>query len=274
MDFWVGHKAEKGFSLVELLVAMVLSGLVISAIYTVFTAQRETYYTQEQVAEMQQNVRSAIDIISREVRMAGYDPSSDATCAVIETATTGRLKFYLDLNGDGDCIDSFEEVEFGFSSANDADLDGVANAGAADLGRELGGAGGFQDLAENIHAIGFAYAVDADDDGDVDDDGAGNIIWGMSSGGNWWSLDANGDGLINASDVGASGNIDGVDTGFAVNLDDIRAVKIWILARSAAEDPDFENNATYVVGRNIITVNDGYRRRLLTYNVSCRNMGL
>ena len=265
---------QKGFSLVELLVAMLISGLVMSAIYTVFNMQRKSYYVQDQVAEMQQNLRSALEMVSREVRMAGYDPSDAATCATIDTATDGRLKIFMDLVGNGDCDDANEEVEFGFSDGNDPDFDGLvaaAEGGAAELGRETGGTGtGFDSLAENIHAIGFAYAYDFDGDGDEETDATGRIIWARSgAGGTWWNLDANDDGVIDVSDAGGS-----VDTGDAANEADIRAVRIWILARASAEDLDFTNTATYVVGINVITPNDHYRRRLLEYNVRCRNMGL
>ncbi len=60
-------------------------------------------------------------------------------------------------HSDGDTGDSNENITFGFSNANDSNGDGIADNGAADLGRNTGG--GFQSTAENIHAIEFFYTL-------------------------------------------------------------------------------------------------------------------
>jgi prepilin-type N-terminal cleavage/methylation domain-containing protein len=65
-------RKEKGFTLVELLVAMAISGIVVAAVYTAFVTQQKSYTVQNQVAETQQNARVGLDLIAREVRMAGY----------------------------------------------------------------------------------------------------------------------------------------------------------------------------------------------------------
>ena len=65
-------RKEKGFTLVELLVAMAISGIVVAAVYTAFVTQQKSYTIQDQVAEAQQNARVGLDLIAREVRMAGY----------------------------------------------------------------------------------------------------------------------------------------------------------------------------------------------------------
>ena len=63
---------RKGFTLIELLVAMVLSFIIIGAVYGTFTSQQKTYTIQDQVAEAQQNARMAMNILMRDIRMAGY----------------------------------------------------------------------------------------------------------------------------------------------------------------------------------------------------------
>ncbi len=65
-------RENKGFSLIELLVALVLSSLIMAALYRTFINQQRTYATQEEVIDMQQNIRSGIDRMTREIRMAGY----------------------------------------------------------------------------------------------------------------------------------------------------------------------------------------------------------
>ena len=53
---------------------MTLSLVVLGAMYGVFTIQNKTFANQEQIVEMQQNARAAMDMMNREIRMAGYDP--------------------------------------------------------------------------------------------------------------------------------------------------------------------------------------------------------
>lgn len=63
---------EQGFTLIELLIAMLVTVVIIAALSTTFIIQQKTYSTQEQIAEMTQNARAAVDIMSREIRMTGY----------------------------------------------------------------------------------------------------------------------------------------------------------------------------------------------------------
>jgi prepilin-type N-terminal cleavage/methylation domain-containing protein len=65
-------KRCKGLTLIELLVAMAISAILIAAIYRTFIGQHKTYMVQEQVVDMQQNVRVAINRMMREIRMAGF----------------------------------------------------------------------------------------------------------------------------------------------------------------------------------------------------------
>ena len=63
---------QKAFTLVGLLVAMTIALVVIAGISSTFISQRKTYDVQEQISEMLQNGRAAMDILSSEIRMTGY----------------------------------------------------------------------------------------------------------------------------------------------------------------------------------------------------------
>ena len=63
---------NKGVTLIELLIALVISGVLIAALYRAFISQQKIYSVQEQVADMQQNVRVSINRMMREIRMAGF----------------------------------------------------------------------------------------------------------------------------------------------------------------------------------------------------------
>jgi len=82
-------------------------------------------------------------------------------------------------------------------------------------------------------------------------------------------LDTNDDGIISVDDDAA-----GADLAALAPLDRIRAVRIWILARTGREDRAFSNTSTYVVANQRVKANDGSRRHLLTTTVKCRNMAL
>jgi len=259
---------NRGFSLLELLIVSAISGVVMAAIVSVYSAQQRAHRTQKIVVDMQQNIRAAVYLMEREIRMAGYDRTSNAD-ASIDTAGPGVIAFTTDTSEDGDTDDSNEDISYGFSTANDAGRDGLADNGAASLGRNTGG--GFQPMAENIHAVAFAYAYDADDDDSLDSSGGATI----------WAIDSDDDKALDRNlDTDSDGDIDindaagGAALPATVNIDNIRAVKIWILARTGRIVDNYTDATTYVVGDKRVTVNDGYQRRLLTTTVKCRNMGL
>ena len=62
---------ESGFTLVELLVAIGVFGVVMGVVLQVFRVNYRNYALQEDVAEMQQNVRVAKMFLARDIRMAG-----------------------------------------------------------------------------------------------------------------------------------------------------------------------------------------------------------
>lgn len=65
-------RTQAGFSIVELLVAMAISLMLLTAVYQVFLGNTQTYRINENQARLQENGRFALDILIREVRSAGY----------------------------------------------------------------------------------------------------------------------------------------------------------------------------------------------------------
>ena len=72
----LGHnrKKEHGFTLVELLVAMTMAAVVMGAVYSLYKSQQKSYIAQDQVVEMQQNIRASFYQLARDLRMAGFNP--------------------------------------------------------------------------------------------------------------------------------------------------------------------------------------------------------
>jgi type IV pilus assembly protein PilW len=67
-----------GFTLLELLVAMVISLVVMGAIYGTFKSQQDSFVIQDQVTAMQQNLRAALYAMNRDIQMAGYITNFDS----------------------------------------------------------------------------------------------------------------------------------------------------------------------------------------------------
>jgi prepilin-type N-terminal cleavage/methylation domain-containing protein len=63
---------RKGITLIELLVALGVSGILLAGVYRTFLSQQHTFTVQDQVVDMQQNARLAINRMTRELRMAGF----------------------------------------------------------------------------------------------------------------------------------------------------------------------------------------------------------
>jgi prepilin-type N-terminal cleavage/methylation domain-containing protein len=61
-----------GFTLVELLVVIAIMGLAMTAILGLFTDTQQTANTQEEVANTQQNLRIAMNFLTRDIQMAGF----------------------------------------------------------------------------------------------------------------------------------------------------------------------------------------------------------
>lgn len=66
-------KSIAGVSVLEALVALILAGIVTTAVFKVYVNQHKNWNTQEQVTDLQQNARAAIDELTRQIRMAGFE---------------------------------------------------------------------------------------------------------------------------------------------------------------------------------------------------------
>ena len=67
---------ERGFTLLEVLIASFMSLLVSGAALHFYLSQHESWLVQNEVADIQQSARSCLDEIASEMRMAGYGLTS------------------------------------------------------------------------------------------------------------------------------------------------------------------------------------------------------
>lgn len=85
------RRNKKGFTLVEILVVITLFSVFGMAIYSLYLTHMKTSITQEEVIDVQQNVRIAMDRLTRDIMMAGFlvppEPLSGKTLCLDPTLT-------------------------------------------------------------------------------------------------------------------------------------------------------------------------------------------
>jgi type IV pilus assembly protein PilW len=246
---------EVGVTLVELMVVVAISGIIVTAVAAVYQAQSTTYAIHDEVSNMQNDLRGALAVLPMEVRLAGCDPTESGVPRIL-VATRNSLRFTRDIrsdtdnNADGDVDDAEEDIAYGFAGTGDVNNNGIVDnngadwSGIAPLGRAIGG-GVLEPLADNIEALEFNYIL-AD---------------GTST---------NGSGVASATQPNVP----------ITNVNDIRAVQVSLLARTATSPAGGEVGSTqtntYTTASGIVwnPTDDRFRRRLVVFNIQCRNMGM
>jgi type IV pilus assembly protein PilW len=89
-DFMFAH--QRGLTLVELMVALVMGLILLAGLATVFVANKQTYRYQETLASLQENGRFALSMLERDIRSAGAGVNIDARLSQNNVAPTGVKK--------------------------------------------------------------------------------------------------------------------------------------------------------------------------------------
>ena len=227
---------SQGFTLIEVMVALTVAGITLSVIYAVFISQSKTFTTQSQLVDLQQSLRTSMLFIERDIRQTGYNPGG-LTGAVADTDGI-----------DNNCDGTTDETDNPFTL--------------------------FVDESESI---GFKAALVNTVTFSLDKNGDGNACGGKESITytlNGMTLEKNGAPLRENIEVLNLVYL-AEDGAVATSIEDIRAVQIAIVGRTKHEDPSYNNAKSYVnlQGHEILAAqNDGFRRRLMTSQVYCRNL--
>ncbi len=255
-----------GVTLIELLIALVLCGILIAALYRAFIAQQRTYMVQDQVVDMQQNIRIAVDQMTKEIRMAGHGgdmlsifgdvngftdiitPTNNAITVILadeigvlkENATRGALhvkvtnasifntdkKKYLCLNGLNNYV------------VQTVSGDTITLTAPLGEGHPIG---------QSVYLVkAISYYLGVSGDKTV-------LRRNENTGGGGQPLAENIENL--------EFTFFDVNGGVTATPPDIRMVNVTLTARTGAIDPGFKGG-------------DGYRRRTLSSQIKLRNMGL
>jgi type IV pilus assembly protein PilW len=84
-------RQQRGVTLIELLVSMMLGVFVVAGAIQIFVGSKQTYRIQEAVSQLQENGRFALDLFQQSLRMAGYrnDPAKEINSVFINYGTFG-----------------------------------------------------------------------------------------------------------------------------------------------------------------------------------------
>lgn len=91
-------QAQRGITIVELMVAMVIGLLLLAGIVQIFLGNRQTYRLQEAASAAQESGRFAAEFISREMRMAGSMGCVSGIVPVNNVDTTKHSQAVANLN--------------------------------------------------------------------------------------------------------------------------------------------------------------------------------
>ena len=98
--------SERGFTLIEMMVAMVILGIMGVALVGFLRAQHQTIVRQNSGVLATQNARAAVDMLARDLRNAGYSPRGPVSAARIRTMRVDSVGWTADMNADGDTLDT------------------------------------------------------------------------------------------------------------------------------------------------------------------------
>jgi type IV pilus assembly protein PilW len=229
------RNAQKGFTILEVMIAVAISSVLIAAVYQTFHSQQWSYTMQSEAAAMEQNLRGSLYLLTKELRSAGYNPTQATTndfrfvtsfpapnnLFVVNYATDHSIvAFTLDTDGNGviaSTPNNNEQIAYRFNNVqkrlerfNDMQADPTQK---------------WETVASNIDAVYFMYF---DQNSNITTDPA-----------------------------------------------DIEYVEISLLARMGKKDSKYTNTKVYTNKEGIslcpACVGDHYHRSLLTTTIQIRN---
>ena len=227
----------QGFTLVELLVVLAIVSIVMGGIYSVFIRSNRVYISQEEVVAAQQEARSALDILGREIRMAGLiadDNKTDGPDRITLPAWAGNADSAIEI---AEVNDTDKTTTLAFKS----DLDGNDE--------------------NDTEAVRYVYYH-----GDHADASRQNTLTRavLTWNGGWSDLGGEGEKLFleNIQDLTLTYQMaDGTTSANPTDLEEIRGVVISITAQTSIAVEPFEGGK-------------GIRTRQLISNIQIRNLGL
>ena len=98
-------KNKKGFTAIELMISLAILSIALSSIYSLYMSFIRTCTNEGVKIRVQQSVRSGLDMMIRDIRLAGLDPEGTGDFGII-AVTPQRIQFTADRDMDGELDDA------------------------------------------------------------------------------------------------------------------------------------------------------------------------
>ncbi|MEJ2166664.1 MAG: type II secretion system protein [Desulfobacterales bacterium] len=157
------RSAKKGFTAVELLISLAILSITLTSVYGLYMSFIRVQTKEGAKIKVQQNVRSSLDMMVRDIRTTGLDPELTGAFGIVPPLDSQRLKFTADRDMDG-LLDEPNEAD----GIDDSDLEYMEYAydGSDSVEMILRKSDGTEEmramLVNDVTDLTFSY-FDADD---------------------------------------------------------------------------------------------------------------
>ena len=298
------QRYSQGFTLAELLVAVVILAVVTTGAMLMFTTQHKTYIGQERILEVQQDARLVTEMILADVRLGGFLVPKNTGIAGIDGGASAPDVI---CTSDPSVIDEVEidQANARFPGASlqttlgDGKLTVSLVVASMDIDDRNGpdfaeGSGIVISDGEDTHCARIT-AINA---------GTGAVTFTPKTPGGFSAgtgatravpaviYELNGT-TLRRNSVLLSQQIENLQAEYAIDLNDngtiddgefpvddmtasdpdlIRGLRISVIARTPSQDPDFRSSGMPVAGNHDAGGPDGFKRRRFSANVIARNL--
>jgi type IV pilus assembly protein PilW len=116
---------QSGFSLVELMVSMLIGLMVLGGVLQVILAGKKNYQDQHDISYIQDNTRYVMDILAKDIRLAGYKGCSNQGAAITNVIKTNVFTKLIgsDLSAGFKPLEGFDNVSVSEFTGNKSDAD-------------------------------------------------------------------------------------------------------------------------------------------------------
>ena len=153
-----------GFTLMEILVAILIFGIALTAVYSVLVSVRKSSTMNKVNAQVMEGLRTSIGYIEHDIRMAGLDRHDSANAGIQwqpDLPSNIKLHFTADLDMDG--IIGIADLSDGIQEADLERITYSYNPGSKKLEQCLSdGATNCDFVSENVENFEFSYLDEND----------------------------------------------------------------------------------------------------------------
>jgi type IV pilus assembly protein PilW len=154
---------KKDFTAVELLISLAILSMTLGSIYSLYMSFIRQCTNEGVKINVQQSVRSSLDMMTRDIRMAGLDPEGTGDFGIV-AVTSQRIQFTADRDMDGelDDADATDGIDIPDTEHMAFEYDGISTLRMM-LYKANGNLELSDEVVENVTDLTFTYFNSADE---------------------------------------------------------------------------------------------------------------